>query len=219
MTTGSRVHKKPWPTKDAMAQVYERNLWGGENHDFYSGFGAHDPELVQPYIEVIRSFLNSFEELIDVCDLGCGDFNVGKEISKYAQKYIAVDIVEDLIHRNRKKFNDDNVDFHCLDIAEDDLPIGECAILRHVLQHLSNDEVQQILNKLDQFKYVIITEHLPEGDFIPNLDIISGQGTRLKKNSGLDILAPPFKTKMKERSSLLTLKDRNGLMITTLYSV
>ncbi len=211
--------KRPWPTKDAMAQVYEQHLWGGEEHDFYSGFGAHELELVQPYIQVISSFLKSLDEPLTICDLGCGDFNVGKELVRFTEKYIAIDIVEDLIQRNRKKFNYENVEFHCLDIAEDDLPKGDCAILRHVLQHLSNDEVQRILNKLSDYKYVIITEHIPEGEFIPNLDIISGQGTRLKKNSGLDVLSQPFNFKATKVEELLSLKDKHGLMVSTLYSV
>ena len=43
--------KKPWPTKKAMEQVYEMNLWGGKEFDFYSGEGSHNLELVTPYIK------------------------------------------------------------------------------------------------------------------------------------------------------------------------
>ncbi|HBX67652.1 MAG TPA: SAM-dependent methyltransferase, partial [Balneolaceae bacterium] len=62
--------KQPWPTKDAMEQIYEMNLWGDNNTDFYSGAGSHHPELVDPYIEVVTSFLNSFDDPLVVCDLG-----------------------------------------------------------------------------------------------------------------------------------------------------
>lgn len=211
--------KKPWPTKDAMGQVYEQHLWGGEEHDFYSGFGAHDPELVRPYIKVISSLLKSLDEPLTICDLGCGDFNIGKQLVPLSRKYVGVDIVPALIERNKRAFKDDRIEFLCLDIANDKLPSGNVAILRHVLQHLSNDEVNQILNKLDQFKYLIITEHIPEGEFVPNLDIISGQGTRLKKNSGLDVLSQPFNFKAIKVEELLSLKDKHGLMVSTLYSV
>lgn len=211
--------KKPWPTKDAMAQVYEQHLWGGEEHDFYSGFGAHDPELVQPYIQVISSFLKSLDEPLTICDLGCGDFNIGKQLVPLSRKYVGVDIVPELIERNKRAFKDDRIEFHCLDIANDNLPSGNVAILRHVLQHLSNQEVQRILNKLSDYKYVIITEHIPEGEFVPNLDIISGQGTRLKKKSGLDVLSQQFNFKATKVEELLSLKDQHGLMVTTLYSV
>ena len=87
--------KKPWPTKDAMAQVYRMKLWGDNRSDFYSGIGSHHPELVEPYIETVKSFLTSFETPLVVCDLGCGDFNVGKEVVEHSRKYVAVDIVEE----------------------------------------------------------------------------------------------------------------------------
>lgn len=216
-----RKAKKPWPTKDAMKQVYEMKLWGDNQSNFYSGTGSHNPEIVNPYIDIITSFLTSFKNPLVVCDLGCGDFNVGKELVKYTKKYIAVDIVPELIEYNKERFNEENLEFYCLDIATDDLPFGDCALLRQVLQHLSNAEVESIISRLTGFKYVIVTEHIPEGDFMPNIEIISGQGTRLKKQSGLNLLAPPFYFKAKEEKQLLSiiLKDHKGVIVTTCYKI
>lgn len=213
--------KKPWPTKDAMEQVYKMKLWGGNSSDFYSGIGSHSPELVDPYIDVVSLFLTSFDNSLVVCDLGCGDFNVGKELVKFTDKFIAIDIVSDLIAHNKKKFREENLEFYCLDIAVDDLPPGDCVLLRQVLQHLSNAEVQRIVEKLYEFQYAIVTEHLPEGDFSPNRDIISGQGIRLKKQSGLNLLEPPFNFKVNEEKQLLSikLKDGQGVIETTLYKI
>lgn len=217
----SKTIKKPWPTKEAMEQVYNMNLWGTNESDFYSGEGSHHPEIVEPYLTVVTSFLKSFKDPLVVCDLGCGDFNIGKQLVPHTQKYVAVDIVTDLIAHHQEKYKADNLEFHCLDIAKDDLPSGDCALLRQVLQHVSNVEVQAILTKLSDFKYVIITEHLPEGDFTPNKDIISGQGTRLKKQSGLNVIAPPFNFKVTEEKqvSIVTLEEGKGLIITTLYKM
>ncbi|MEZ4970693.1 MAG: class I SAM-dependent methyltransferase [Flavobacteriaceae bacterium] len=211
--------KKPWPTKAAMEQVYAMKLWGGYTSDFYSGEGSHHPDIVNPYIIVLISFLSSFKDPITVCDLGCGDFNVGQQLVGYTKKYTAIDIATDLIVRNREKFKKGNLEFHCLDISLDDLPSGDCAIIRQVLQHLSNAEVQRITSKLCHFKYVVLTEHVPEGDFVPNKDIISGQGIRLKKQSGLDLLAPPFNLKVKKEKQLLSqmVPKGKGILVTTLY--
>ena len=213
--------KKPWPTKKAMEQVYDLNLWGENNSEFYSGYGSHHPEIVQPYVKVVTSFLKSFKKPITVCDLGCGDFNIGIHLIKYTKKYFAIDIVEDLIIFNKEKFKVENLEFHCLNIAEDNLPTGDCVILKQVLQHLSNAEVNQILKKLEGFKYVILTEHLPEGTFIPNKDIISGQGIRLKKQSGINLLVPPFNLKVKEEKQLVSfvLENSKGEIVTTLYNL
>ena len=216
---GFKREKKPWPTKDAMEQIYEKNLWGSDQSGFYSGIGSHDPELVDPYVKVVSSFLNSFQNPLVVCDLGCGDFNVGKEFVRHTKKYIAVDIVDQLIKRNKEKFNQVNLEFRCMDIVSDALPSGDCAILRHVLQHLSNAEVKQIVGKINGFKYLILTEHLPEGEFELNKEIISGQGIRLKKQSGIDLLARPFNLNVKEAKQLLSVpaKDSDGVISTMLY--
>ena len=87
------------------------------------------------------------------------------------------------------------------------MPTGDCAILRQVLQHLSNKEIQNILDKLNNYKYVILTEHLPNEQFEPNIDIISGQGIRLKKKSGVDVLAPPFNFEVKKSEKMVFQKN------------
>jgi SAM-dependent methyltransferase len=213
--------KTPWPTNAVMSQIYEQNLWGGNPSEFYSGEGSHDPTIVHPYIDVVSSFLKSFDEPLTVCDLGCGDFNVGIKLVEFAKHYHAVDIVPALIERNRSLFQADNLSFHCLDVAVDELPKGDCALVRQVLQHLSNDEVGSILQKLSNFNYVIITEHLPLEYFIPNKDKISGQGIRLKQQSGIDVLAEPFNWEVFSSKELISIKLENGKgrIVTTLYQV
>ncbi len=214
------MSKKPWPTKAVMQQIYEQHLWGGKEFDFYSGYGSHRREIVQPYLDAVIEFFKSQNNSLTVCDLGCGDFNIAKHFAKFVNKYIAIDIVKDLIERNTSKFREDNLEFLCLDIAKDKLPPGDCIILRQVLQHLSNKEIQQIIPKLDSYKYIILTEHLPKGNFIPNKTIISGQGIRLKQNSGVKLLDPPFNFKVIEEKILneTILGNDKGCITTTLYT-
>jgi SAM-dependent methyltransferase len=213
--------KNPWPTKDAMEQIYEMHLWGKNSTKFYSGIGSHDSKIIDPYIEIVSSFLNSFKNPLIVCDLGCGDFNVGKKLVQFTQKYIAVDIASNLINFNKNKFKNEKLEFHCLDIAVDDLPFGNCALIRQVLQHLSNVEVQNILYKLKMYKYVILTEHIPNGEFTPNKEIISGQGTRLKSQSGINVFTAPFNFKVKAQKEVLAIRLNNseGLIVTSLLTI
>ena len=213
--------KKAWPTKAAMNQIYEQHLWGGKTFDFYSGQGSHNSEIITPYLEAVTSFLKSHNNTLSICDLGCGDFNIGKHLTRYTKKYIAIDIVEDLIKRNKTKFKENHLEFHCLDIAKDKLPNADCIILRQVLQHVSNIEIQNIVKKFNFYKYIILTEHLPNGNFTPNKDIISGQGIRLKHNSGVDLLKTPFNLKVLEQCVLNTfvLDENKGQIVTTLYTL
>lgn len=217
----TKKKKKTWPTKAAMSQIYELNLWGGQEAEFYSGAGSHDIEIVNPYLEVITTFLKRYNKKLTVCDLGCGDFNVGKELVPYTEKYVAIDIVENLIDRNKRLYQTDNLEFQCLDIAKDDLPVADCVILRQVLQHLSNAEIQSVVTKLARYQYIVLTEHLPLGDFIPNKDIISGQGIRLKQNSGVNVLKTPFNLKVKKETLLGEhfLEGGKGRIVTFLYEV
>ena len=173
------------------------------------------------YLEVVKGFLKSFGKPLEVCDLGCGDFNIGKELLPFTKKYNAVDIVPDLIAHLKEKFKASHLEFHCLDLALHNFPATDLAIVRQVLQHLSNAEIQKILPKLRIFKYVLLTEHVPEGHFIPNKDIISGQGTRLKKESGVNLLAAPFHFKVKTAQVLASVrpKESRGVIVTTLYTM
>jgi len=217
----NKPSKTPWPTKDAMEQVYANKLWGSGNTDFYSGAGSHDTETVQAYLKAVSSFFKSLETPPVVCDLGCGDFNVGKELVPYTQAYKAVDIVPELIAHNKELFKSKQLSFDTIDLAKDPLPEGDCALLRQVLQHLSNAEIASIINKLYAYRYVILTEHLPDQEFTPNIDIISGQGIRLKKKSGVALQAPPFNFKVKAAKELLSLPAPGvkGRLVTTLYTV
>jgi len=211
--------KTPWPTKDTMQQVYDLHLWGGKDFDFYSGDGSHNIKIIEPYLHSVSTFLKSHNNSLTVCDLGCGDFNIGKQLINYTKKYIGIDIVENLIERNKTLFKAENLEFHCLNIVEDELPKTDCVILRQVLQHLSNTEIQKIIKKLSHYKYLILTEHLPVGNFTPNIDIISGQGIRIKKNSGVNLLEAPFNLKIVEAQKLsqITLDNNKGIIKTTLY--
>ncbi|GAL66096.1 class I SAM-dependent methyltransferase [Jejuia pallidilutea] len=202
-----------------MDQIYEQHLWGGVAFDFYSGFGSHNPEITATYLEAVTSFLKAFQKPLAVCDLGCGDFNIGKHLAIHTDTYVAIDIVEKLITRNKKLFNIEGLEFCCLDIAKDELPAADCAILRQVLQHLSNAEIKQVVKKLVKYKYLIVTEHIPLGNFTPNKDIISGQGIRLKQNSGVNILEAPFNLKIKDKKTLnaYVLQHNKGRIVTTLY--
>lgn len=213
--------KEPWPTKAVMNQIYDRHLWGGNEFDFYSGEGSHNPEIITPYLKALIQFLKTHHNNIVVCDLGCGDFNIGKHLMSYSKKYIAIDIVENLIRRNKDLYKANNLEFYCFDIAKHEWPLADCIILRQVLQHLSNQEIQNIIKKVVHYKYIILTEHIPLGDFIPNKDIISGQGIRMKQGSGVHVLVAPFNLKIKEAQVLGRYMDKNqkGQIVTMLYQL
>jgi hypothetical protein len=91
-------------------------------------------------------------------------------------------------------------------------------MVRQVMQHLSNSEIIELLSKLKNFKYIIVTEHLPIPQFKANLDLVTGQGNRLKIKSGVVLTEAPFYFKPLEEKHLLTLKvDAKSVIKTILY--
>ncbi|MDP5081560.1 MAG: SAM-dependent methyltransferase, partial [Winogradskyella sp.] len=96
---------------------------------------------------------------------------------------------------------------------------ADCVILRQVLQHLSNDEIGGIIEKLIKYKYIILTEHLPTGRFTPNRNVISGQAIRLKQDSGVDLLEPPFNLNIitEYKCDDLILPNNKGRIVTSIY--
>ena len=137
-------------TYDVFKEIYLNKLWSSDpkkqDDEFYSGAGSHFPEFVIDYINEIEKFLLSLPEKPNVVDLGCGDFVIGSKIRKLCNNYIAVDIFDELISHNKKKYKNLNVDFRALDITTDELPLGDICFVRMVLQHLSNESIKNFVN-------------------------------------------------------------------------
>lgn len=208
--------------REVFSIIYQNKLWGGtESDDFYSGSGSHDEKIVEAYVNALISFLEVFSSKPNVVDLGCGDFNVGRRVREYCNKYIACDVVPSLIIRNREKFSTLDVDFMCLDITSDALPVGDIALLRQVLQHLSNEQILHVINKLPGvFKFLVLTEHVPlKNDFLPNIDKPAGVGYRLDRGaeSGVVLTADPFNLVAKSEYIICEIPEDGGLIRTTVY--
>ncbi len=213
--------------KEVFTRVYAEGLWGHSKDSadtYYSGTGAHAENIVSTYVSAVERYLKSYERKIDVVDLGCGDFSVGSRIRKFCGNYIACDVVEPLILRNRNKFNELNVDFRVLDLTTDDLPGGELAFVKQVLQHLSNKQIAAVLARIEgKYQHLIVTEHLPASKaFIANLDKPVGADIRLgigKNGSGVVITEPPFSFKVKSEAILCEMKESGGIIRSSVYEL
>lgn len=151
--------------------------------------------------------------------MGCGDFNIGQNFLALSKKYIGCDVVPSLIEFNKQKYINKNLSFIYLDAVKDELPKGEIAIVRQVLQHLSNSQIQEVLNKVkSNFRFLILTEHLPKKEnFVANVDIPAGHLIRANVNSGLDIEKPPFNIKVKNKTVIDEIPHSGGKILTVIY--
>jgi SAM-dependent methyltransferase len=179
---------------DAFAKIMGSFAWGKGDADGIpsSGFGSRGG-LVEKWCLLLENQLRAYR-VASIADLGCGDFTAGSLIARMGYTLIGVDIVQSVIDWNVSVHSSDHVRFVRADIASDPLPPADVAIVRQVLQHLSNLEVEAVLaNILGSYLRVFITEHIYTGpNCIPNVDISHGPGTRVPEHSGVFVDRPPF---------------------------
>jgi len=177
------------------SEIYEQSVWGGRPGDFYSGVGS-DEQFVRAYREHLVAFFASLEaHVLRVVDLGCGDFRVSRPLATPpGVDYVGIDVVPALVERNQRLYGKAGIAFLCRDITEDELPDGDVCLVRQVLQHLSNAEIERVLPKLRQYEHVFITDHYPADDrgVRPNRDKRHGPDVRLQHGSALSLHEPPF---------------------------
>jgi len=202
---------KDMSAKTAFELIYEKQYWGSaDGHPYYSGSGSHDVAIVAPYIKSMKNWLKSLDKNIHLVDLGCGDFSVGNQLLTETNSYGACDVSCSLIDFNKTKFESEKLKFYCLDAIEDKLPKGNVLVIRQVFQHLANNDIEKIIRKFNDFEYVVITEHIPEKEFIANKDKSIGPDSRLRIKSGVDVTKSPFNYQCESEVVLCEVKDNSG---------
>ncbi|MFN0262964.1 class I SAM-dependent methyltransferase [Tepidamorphus sp. 3E244] len=203
--------------------IYRDRIWAGPSfhgQPFFSGEGSHAPELVEPYVAAVRAYLASLGAKPSAVDIGCGDFNVGQRIRPFCGTYTACDVVEPLIAHNREAFGDLDVDFRVLDITREAPPRHDVMFIRQVLQHLSNKQIKAALPNIRAgCRYLVLTEHLPDGKFKANRDRPAGPDIRLLEGSGVVLTQPPFNLAVRTEQVLWEGRQFGGIIRTTAYDL
>lgn len=177
--------------RETFERIYAERAWGSEAGAFDSGEGSADA-VTDSYVALVRAFIAE-HRIGSVVDLGCGDFRVGRRLAAPGVLYTGVDIVRPLIDHHRAHYANDSTRFELKNLIEDDLPSGELALLRQVLQHLSNAEIMRVLDNCRRYRYLIVTEHLPTvAGAVANRDKPHGPDVRLYDKSGVFVDLPPF---------------------------
>lgn len=142
--------------------IYKYNLWG-----FGSGTGSISFNN-KKYINFLNIFINN-KNINKIIDLGCGDWQLHKHIDFKKKNYIGIDIVKNIIDINNKLYSNKNIKFQHKNFLDLDfnLPNGDLLILKDVLQHLSNININIILNKIEEknYKYILIINDISKINF------------------------------------------------------
>jgi len=178
------------PREEAFATIYRDRQWGRHtaDHDFFSGPGSL-PENFGPYVQLVNDYI-ARHPISRVLDLGCGDYRVSHALELRGAQYLGVDIVSSLIAHNTRHFGSQQVRFARLDIVVDPLPPADLCLVRQVLQHLSNADIQALLLRLDAYEHVLVLDGSITKEATPgeNVDVPTGGFRR----GGLYLEAAPL---------------------------
>lgn len=193
-------NQQPRYNTDIFTKIYQKNLWGGNKGEYFSGSGSHNPFIIG-YIKVITDFIlkNNVESIIEI---GCGDFNVSYkllnelEALSHHYTYTGYDVVKPLVAINRSRYAGPTINFVNKDACTGIIKSGDLLIIRQVLQHLNNKSIQQIVTKFSNYKYIIFSEHQADIKYdniiVPNRDKITNESIRLESLSGVYLDKAPF---------------------------
>jgi len=201
--------------------VYNNAMWSLDKSDIYcSGDGSSKDQIVIPYIDAVEKFITQLDFKPNILDIGCGNFLVGSKTRHNFNEYIAIDVVPHVIEYIKNKYSSLNVNFGVLDAVTEELPDADIVIIRQVFQHLSNEAIATILHKLTKYEYLILTEHVPKGNFIPNINKPSDAYVR-HPLSGVVITEEPFNLVCVEQQVLCVVdgNEHGGLFVTTCYKL
>jgi SAM-dependent methyltransferase len=143
------------PRREVFERIYATHLWAGTSR---SGPGS-DPEHTIQYVRFVSDWLASHSDARRVVELGCGDWATSQLITFMpSHTYLGLDIVPAAIDSNRRRFGRPNVRFECCDFLSQRPRSGDVLLIKDVLQHLSNQNVKDFLERiLPRFRYAIIT--------------------------------------------------------------
>jgi SAM-dependent methyltransferase len=183
---------------ETFRRVYLTKAWAGSGEPFSSGAGSRG-DVAEHYCHFVTKFIED-RGIKSVLDLGCGDFEVGRQIVERTNVvYTGIDIVPELIEHHRSTVKNPRVNFACMDITHDNLPHAELCLVRQVLQHLSNQEIVQVLANVEGYRYVLISEDVPLRPRVFNRDKPHGPDVRSYYGSGIYVDEPPFSMTVSEK--------------------
>ncbi|MFO7722557.1 MAG: class I SAM-dependent methyltransferase [Bacteroidales bacterium] len=169
------------PPENVFTEIYEKNLWGGEQSR--SGPGS-DPNQTNKLVNELPALLHRYQ-VKSMLDIPCGDFQWMVKVDLTGIVYHGADIVEPLIEKNIREYQDEHRKFSKINLLEDPLPPGDLILCRDCLVHLSYRDILLALKNISnsKSKYLLTTTFSARKE---NQDIVTGQWRPI------NLQAPPF---------------------------
>jgi hypothetical protein len=168
--------------KDQFTEIYQKNIWKGRESKSGEGSSLAQTEAIR---REIPRLLHDFQ-IKALLDAPCGDFHWFSRADILVEKYIGIDIVDDLITLNRQKYANPQRDFLCMNIVTDTLPQADLILSRDCLVHLSNAQALAVIRnfKRSGATFMLTTTFIDRSE---NRDLAGKQTWR-----PLNLMLPPF---------------------------
>jgi 2-polyprenyl-3-methyl-5-hydroxy-6-metoxy-1,4-benzoquinol methylase len=127
--------------EDKFNNIYKKNIWGGG-----SGTGSKLSHDNKWYLSFIKDIIKD-KEIKTILDIGCGDWEIMKNFSYDGLKYDGIDIVKSVIDAN-ESYVKPNIHFYHKNILNEDINNYDLIIIKDVLQHLEDNDIIKIMDKL-----------------------------------------------------------------------
>lgn len=170
--------------EQVFTNIYNNPPWGG-GKETVSGGGSTLSATTNIRL-IIPKLFKEFG-IKKVLDAPCGDFNWMSSIDlSDLEHYIGVDIVHDLIEKNKDKYETNNISFFQKNLAEDNLPDVDLIFCRDLFIHLKYEDIFKTLKnfKKNSAKYLLVSTYA-----IPENKDRKEAGAQYRP---INLLLPPF---------------------------
>jgi|SaaInl1SG_22_DNA_1037389.scaffolds.fasta_scaffold28311_3 hypothetical protein len=178
--------------KKAFDLNYQNKLWGMDGKDSLSGGGSNIERAIN-FQKILLEYINN-NNVENIFDCSCGDWNWMKDISSNFKNYIGVDYSDTVIKMN-SKFSSDKIKFKvgdCESHLVDSSLIFDICILRHTIGHLPTHKNLSILNAIKlKSKSLIIESSSIEDNYNLTFDGVSARPINLLKEPYFELLGEP----------------------------
>ena len=178
-TLYNAVHGWDLPHAAVFDFIYASNDWC-----VGSGYGSL-PRTTESYRHLLQDFL-ARHAIRSVVDAGCGDWQFSRLIDWSGIDYLGIDVSAVLI-KNIARYAAPNIRFVEGDIRTLDHPGADLLIVKDVLQHWSNADIQALIPSFARYRYCLITNGATATTLpLLNKDIRAGEWRPV------DLALPPF---------------------------
>jgi len=181
--------------KKIFTSIYKSNHWVQDDDILpienisVSGHGSNiNTEQFYNLEKNLNKLIESYN-IESILDMPCGDFLWMKEILKNKKiNYLGIDIVEELIRKNKSKFKNNNIEFETHDIVTFSSKRSfDLIIVRDLFIHIDNSDILKILDNIKHldFKYIALNSYENQ----------INQNVTIGKHRKINLLAHPFNLK------------------------